>query len=109
MSQNKFEEYALLQLELDRLEEKKESLRSQIIEDMTARGTDTEKHSLGQFTIAKLKKWSYPQSVVDIETEKKKVIASLTDEIKSAKAFAESTGEATYEEQGSLRFTAVKL
>jgi hypothetical protein len=106
---NKFEEYALLEAQIAELESKKETMRSEILADMRERGVESEKHSLGQFTIAKLKKWSYPKKVVELEKEKKAEIASLTDEIKAAKAKAESTGEATYEESDSLRFTSVKL
>jgi len=106
---NKFEEYALIEAQIAELESKKEVMRTEILEDMTSRGVLTEKHGLGQFTIAKLKKWSYPKKVVELEKEKKQEIAALTDEIKSAKAKAESTGEATYEESDSLRFTSVKI
>lgn len=106
---NKFEEYALIEAQIAELESKKETMRSEILADMTERGVLTEKHGLGQFTIAKLKKWTYPAKVLKIEKEKKAEIASLTDEIKAAKAKAESTGEATYEESDSLRFTSVKI
>lgn len=106
---NKFEEYALIEAQIAELESKMETMRSEILADMTERGVLTEKHGLGQFTIAKLKKWTYPAKVLKIEKEKKAEIASLTDEIKAAKAKAESTGEATYEESDSLRFTSVKI
>jgi len=106
---NKFEEYALIEAQIAELESKKETMRTEILADMSERGVLTEKHGLGQFTIAKLKKWTYPVKVQKLEKEKKAEIASLTDEIKSAKAKAESTGEATYEESDSLRFTSVKI
>lgn len=106
---NKYEEYALIEAQIEELESKKETMRTEILADMSERGVLTEKHGLGQFTIAKLKKWTYPAKVLKIEKEKKAEIASLTDEIKSAKAKAESTGEATYEESDSLRFTSVKI
>lgn len=107
--QNKFEAYALLDAQIAELEAKKDAMRNEILADMAQRGVESEKHSLGQFTIAKLKKWSYPAKVLKLEKEKKQEIANLTDEIKTAKAKAESTGEATYEESNSLRFTSVKI
>lgn len=109
MASNKYEEYALLNAQIETLEAKKETLRSEILADMAGRGVETEKHSLGQFTIAKLKRWTYPKKVVEFEKELKAEISDLTDQIKAEKAKAESTGEATYEEQESLRFTSVKL
>ena len=106
---NRYEEYALIDSQIEALEAKKESLKAEIIADLNARGKATEDHSLGKFTIAKLKRWTYPKNVIEIEKEKKGEIAILTDEIKAAKAKAENTGEATYEEQDSLRFTSIKI
>ncbi len=48
--------------------------------------------------MTRLKTWTYPES-----------ITAIYDKFKAAKAKAESTGDATYTEKESLRFTQVKL
>lgn len=107
--QSTYEEYALLEEQIAQLELKKFEMRLTIVAEMLHRGVESENTPLGQFTLAKLKKWTYPKKVLKLEKEKKQEIANLTDEIKTAKAKAESTGEATYEESNSLRFTSVKI
>lgn len=93
-----YDEYAALDTQIKALTEQKEEMRNAILQDMIDRGMDKEEHEMGSFSITKLKKWEYPAKVV-----------ALGEKFKVAKAKAESTGEATYEESNSLRFTAVKL
>lgn len=54
--------------------------------------------SVGGFTISKLKTWTYTDKV-----------SKLEEDFKAQKATEESTGEATYVEKPSLRFTQIKL
>lgn len=93
-----FEQYAILEAEIAERESKKDALRSQILKQMVEQGADKIDVGVGKFSITKLKRWTYPEPVVE-----------LGEEFKAAKAKAESTGEATYVESDSLRFTAVKL
>lgn len=93
-----YEQYALLCAQEKELKEKKEKLNEMIITEMMNKGIEKQKHSLGQFTISKLKKWKYPA-----------FIEELSEDLKAQKAKAESTGEATYEESPSLRFTISKI
>lgn len=93
-----YEEYALVESQISALESKKEQLRPFIIKRMMEEKVEKIDTGMGKFSITKLKKWVYPDEVVE-----------LGDEFKAAKAKAESTGEATFTESESLRFTAVKL
>lgn len=95
---NIYQEYALVEAELKALELKKEQLRPHILKAMTEQGIDKLDAGVGSFSITKLKKWVYPEAVLE-----------LGEEFKSAKAKAESTGDATFTETESLRFTPVKL
>lgn len=93
-----YEQYAILDAKMKIMEEEKADLRSQILEEMASRGEEKVETTAGKFTITKLKKWTYPESVTAIE-----------EKFKAEKAKAESTGEATYVETDSLRFTQAKL
>lgn len=93
-----YEEYAILNSEIAELEDKKERLREEIIEQMKEEGEEKVETPVGKFTIAKLKKWTYPEEVL-----------AIGERFKTEKALAESTGEATYVEQDSLKFTQIKL
>lgn len=95
---NIYSEYAAIDAQIKALETKKEQLRPHIIEMMIERGEEKVETELGKFSISPLKKWSYPEAVVD-----------LGEQFKAAKAHAESTGEATFETTPSLRFTPAKL
>jgi hypothetical protein len=95
---NLYEEYAVLEAKLKDLTNKKDELRVKILEHMVVEGNDKVATGFGSFAIAKLKSWTYPEKVV-----------KMGEDFKEAKAKAESTGDATYEEKDSLRFTPVKL
>ncbi len=79
-------------------EAKKKDLRSVILKDMIESGKKTEDTAIGKFTLTKLKTWTYPEEVIEIG-----------ENFKAAKAKAESTGDATYIEEDSFRFTQIKL
>lgn len=95
---NLYEEYALVVAEIEALELKKEQLRPHILQMMVEKGEKKKETSLGSFSISMLKKWKYPP-----------VIAELEDNLKEAKAKAQSTKEATYEEVPSLKFNKLSL
>lgn len=96
--QSNYEKYAVLDAEIKALTAQKDAVKADILTDMQTQGTEKISHALGSFTISKLKKWKYPEYITEAE-----------DELKATKAKAESTGEATYDEQDSLRFTSVKI
>lgn len=96
--QEQFEQYALIDAQIAELETKKEAMRVTMIEHLVREGIEAVSTTLGKFTISKLKKWTYPQAVAD-----------KAEEVKTLKARYESTGEATYEEVPSLRFTKLKI
>ena len=93
-----YEEYAILDAQIRGLTEKKDILKEQIIQDMVERGTVKEEHGLGKFTISYLKKWTYPEKTI-----------ALGEKFKAQKAKDESTGDAKYTEEESLRFTSIKI
>ena len=96
--ENIYEQYAVLNNKIEELEAQKDALRPQIIHQMTEARLEKVETGVGKFSITKLKKWVYPEDVL-----------AINEDFKAAKAKAESTGEATYEETDSLRFTSVKL
>lgn len=93
-----FEEYGQLDAQIAALEAKKDQLKPMIIQKMVEEGMNKVDTSVGKFSITKLKKWDYPEWVIQ-----------KGEDFKEAKAKAESTGDATYEEKDSLRFSIVKL
>ncbi len=98
MNNNLYEEYAAVQAEIDALELKKSQLRPFIMQRMIDEGLEKVEFALGKFSVNPLKKWTYSEKVIE-----------MTDELKAQKAKEESTGEATFEETPSLRYTAAKL
>lgn len=95
---NLYGEYASLDAQIKALETKKEQLRPHILKMMVEQDLDKVDAGVGKFTIVPIKKWTYPEAVVE-----------LGEKFKAAKAKAESTGDATFEETPSFRFTPVKL
>lgn len=98
METNLYEQYAILDAEIKALESKKDELKSQIIKDLVNQGVEKIETTIGKFTVSKLKKWTYPQYVTE-----------ANEQYKALKAKAESTGEASYVEDESLRYTPIKL
>ncbi len=95
---NNYEQYAVIDAQIKALENQKEELRNDILNDMKEKGEEAVETGVGKFTVARRKTWVYPEKVTD-----------LGDKFKAAKAKAESTGEATFTEEESLRFTQIKL
>lgn len=93
-----FEEYAILDAQIKHLTNQKDELKVKILTEMVEKGEKKVETAVGGFSITRLKTWTYPEEVVQIG-----------ENFKAAKAKAESTGEATYEEKESLRFTETKI
>lgn len=93
-----FEEYALLKAKLAELENQEDALRVKILEQMVENGLEKMETAMGSFKKATLKKWTYTDKVAELE-----------EEFKAQKAKEQSTGDATFVEQNSLRFTPIKL
>lgn len=104
-----YAEYALLDQQEREIAARKEAVKTKIIQAMVAEDVKSLDHSLGKFTVSKLKSWTYPDAVSRMEQESKDIVAEIMDRVKAEKALAESTGEATYTERESLRFTPVTL
>lgn len=98
MLEKMYEKYALLDAKIKALTDEKDEIRVQILEDLVKTDTASVTTSVGKFTVSKLKSWTYTKAVEE-----------KTEELKALKATEESTGEATYEEKPSLRFTTIKL
>lgn len=60
MSKDIYEEYALLDAQIRVLENKKDELRTHILQDMINNGVAKKPTPLGNFTVAKLKRYEYP-------------------------------------------------
>ena len=95
---NLYSQYAQLDAEIAALEAKKEQLRPSIVKMMLDEGVEKIDIGVGKFSVSQRKTWTYPEDVIE-----------LGEEFKAAKAKAESTGEATFEETPSLRYTVAKL
>lgn len=98
MDKNKLEEYAVLTAQIKYLKNKIDVLKVDIISGLVKTDDATAVTSMGKFTITNLKTWTY--------TEKAK---QLGEDFKARKAIEESTGDATYIEKPSLRFTEIKI
>lgn len=95
---NIYEEYATLESQIAALEAKKEQLRPHILKSMIDQGLEKIETAVGTFSSGSRKVWTYPDEVLEIG-----------EDFKAAKAKAEKTGDATFEEVPQLRFTKVKL
>ncbi len=98
MISNLYEEYALLESQEQDIKKKKEKLRPLIMQQMLAKGQKKIETGVGSFSVNPLKKWTYPERIV-----------KMGEDFKAEKAKTESTGEATFVEEPSLRFTILKL
>ncbi len=93
-----YDDYAVLDAQIKQLEKQKDSMRTDILKEMVESGEEAIETAVGKFSVTKLKTWTYPEKVIEIG-----------EKFKAAKAKAESTGDATYIEKESLRFTQIKL
>lgn len=95
---NLYEEYALLEAKLAELETHKESLRTKILEQMIERDEEKVETAVGGFKKAMIKTWTYTTK-----------FQGMKEDLEELKAHEQSTGDATYVEKASLRFSPVKL
>jgi hypothetical protein len=93
-----FEEYALLKAKMTELENQEDALRVKILEQMVENGLEKMETAMGSFKKATLKKWTYTDKVAELE-----------EDFKARKALEQSTGDATFVETASLRYTPIKL
>ena len=93
-----YDEYASIEAQIKELEASKEQLRPLILQQMQNNGQEAVETATGKFSITRLKKWTYPEKVL-----------AIGEKFKAEKAKAESTGDATFTEAESLRFTGIKL
>lgn len=93
-----YDEYAVLDAQIKSLEGKKDELRAIILKEMVESGEEAVETAVGKFSVTRLKTWTYPEKILEVG-----------EKFKALKAKAESTGDATYVEKESLRFTTIKL
>ena len=98
MNNDIYEDYAVLDAQIKVLTEQKDKLKVQIVEELLTSEDRSYDTSVGKFTISNLKTWTYTP-----------VVSALEEEYKARKATEQSTGDATYVEKPSLRFTQIKL
>lgn len=109
MTPDYYAEYAMLDAQAREIAGKMEILKALIVAEMDAKSLKSQEHALGKFTVSKLKSWTYPSPVVEMAEKVNELVASMKDEVKAAEALAQSTGEATFTEKESLRFTPVTI
>ena len=95
---NNFERFAIINAEIEALKTEKDEIKVEIMANMIEKGEQKEDTAVGKFSISQLKTWTYTPRV-----------AELNEEFKARKATEESTGEATFVEKPSLRFTKNNL
>ena len=98
MEQNLYEEYGIIDAQIKALTAQKDEIKDKIVSELEESGQTNVDTSVGKFTLAKIKTWTY--------TEK---VSALEEAFKAQKAKEQSTGDATFEEKSSLRFTQFKL
>jgi len=98
MSTKMYEKYAVLDSQIKELTRQKDELKVEIVQEIAKTRDNTVETVVGKFTIAALKTWKYTPKVTEFE-----------EMLKAQKATEQSTGDATYEEKPSLRFTQIKL
>lgn len=98
MSEKDYEKFAILNAKIKALTEEKDKIRDLIIKELYESGMTNAITSVGKFSLFNLKTWKYTEAVEE-----------KAEELKALKASEESTGDATFEEKPSLRFTQSKL
>lgn len=90
--------YAAIKAKMKELEAEEAEIKPMIIAEFQAKGIDKLDIGAGKLSVTMMKKWTYPEDVVE-----------LGEDFKAAKAKAESTGDATCVETPSLRYVEAKL
>lgn len=98
MTNNMYEDYAVLDAQIKVLTEQKDDLKVLILKDMTEKNAKKIDTSMGILSIATLKSWTYTKKVGEME-----------EAFKAQKAKEQETGDATFVEKPSLRLVAFKL
>lgn len=98
MPGNLYESYAILEAKIAELETQKAPLRVKILEEMVERAEKKVDTPFGSFSVSNRKSWTYTPRVAEAE-----------EKFKALQAKEQSTGDATFTETPSLRFTQVKL
>lgn len=95
---NTYEEYAIIDAKIKALTDQKNALRVKVLEEMIDNGETKKVTTIGTFSVSKLKSWTMPEYVIEME-----------EDFKAAVEKAKSVGDATYTETDSLKFTSIKL
>jgi hypothetical protein len=97
---NPYESYALLNAQIEILEQQKDELKEKIIKDMIDKGEKKVDTSLGSIALqAGKKKWTYSEKINKDE-----------EKLKADKALEQSTGDAEYTEGDPfIKFNPIKL
>ena len=98
MKEKMYDEYAVLNAQIKLLTAQKDKLKVEILQELVASEEKTVSFSVGKFTVASVKTWTYTDKVAELE-----------EEFKAQKATEQSTGDATFEEKPSLRFSSIKF
>ena len=97
-NENYYEKYAVIDAQIRVLNNQKDELRVKLLEELLSRDEKSVVTAVGKFTVAQTKVWTYSDKIAELE-----------EKFKAYKAKEQSTGEATFEENPSLRFTPIKL
>ena len=95
---NNYDQYAVISAQIDALKVQKDEIKANIMAHMEENEESKVETAVGKFSITQLKTWTYTPKVKE-----------LNEEFKAQKATEESTGEATFVENPSLRFTKNNL
>lgn len=98
MQNNTYEEYAIIEAKIKDLKNKQDEMRVKILDEMILNEQKKVETPVGSFSLSQRKTWEYTKKVEEAK-----------EKLDTLKAKEESTGEATFVEVPSLRFTAVKL
>ncbi len=96
--QNIYEDYAIIEAKIKTLKNIQDEMRVKILEEMVKKDEKKIETPVGSFSVSMRKTWEYPPEITKKE-----------EDLKAAKAKAESVGTATFMEIPSLRFTAIKI
>lgn len=97
MDKSKLEVYATIKIQISELEKEAKELKPDILAMMESAEADKIKMEVGTFTLEKKRAWTFTDQL-----ESKRV------ELEELEAQEKATGDATYEENIILKFTAKK-
>jgi hypothetical protein len=97
MNKENFKRYAELKTQAKQIEEEMKLLQPAIIADMEAESSDKVQTPVGNFTFVSRKTWKYTSAVKE-----------AADVVEKLKLEEQQSGRATFDEQRTLMFTALK-